>query len=54
MEPQMPIRTAILNYEQLTIKKLNKCEITLNICSAVFPFAPRDTMARAEEMLIGE
>ncbi len=44
----------VLNSEQLVIKTLNKCEITLNICSAVFPFAPRDTMARAEEMLIGE
>ncbi len=33
---------------------MHKCELTLNICAAVFSLAPRDTMARAEEMLIGE
>ncbi len=49
----MAIKNCYINYEQLTIK-MPKCEITLNICAAVSPFAPRDTMARAEEMLIGE
>ncbi len=50
---QRSLLSCRLNEKQLAIK-MHKCEITLNICAAVFPFAPRDTMARAEEMLIGE
>lgn len=33
---------------------LDWSKLTSDICVAVLPMAPRDTMARAEEMLRGE